>query len=54
MENRSPRATGPADGGLPEDVTGDGVLLAVRDGYDAVYGALPWGETFNRIWREHA
>jgi hypothetical protein len=43
---------------LPEDfsgdVTGDGVFLAVRDGYDAVYGALPRGETFNRIWREHA
>jgi len=36
------------------DVTGDGVFLAVRDGYDAVYGALPRGETFNRIWREHA
>jgi ubiquinone/menaquinone biosynthesis C-methylase UbiE len=36
------------------DVTGDGVFLAVKDGYDAVYDALPRGQTFCRLWREHA
>jgi SAM-dependent methyltransferase len=40
--------------GLSDDVTEDGVFLAVRDGYDAVYDALPRGETFNRIWRDNA
>lgn len=39
---------------LGDDVTDDGVFQAVRDGYDAVYDALPQGETFGRIWREHA
>ena len=37
-----------------DDVTDDGVFDAVRDGYEAVYAALPRGETFNRIWRVHA
>ena len=37
-----------------EDVTTDGVFHAVRDGYEAVYDALPSGETFNRIWRTNA
>ena len=41
--------TGPRD-----DVTDDGVFHAVRDGYEAVYDALPRGETFNRIWRTNA
>ena len=44
--------------GLPADlsgeVTGDGVFQVVLDGYDAVYDALPRGETFNRIWRDNA
>lgn len=35
-------------------ITDDGVFETVRDGYEAVYGALPHGPTFNRIWREHA
>lgn len=39
---------------LTDDVTDDGVFHAVRDGYEAVYDALPHGETFNRIWRDHA
>jgi ubiquinone/menaquinone biosynthesis C-methylase UbiE len=30
------------------------VFHAVRDGYEAVYDALPRGETFSRIWRQHA
>jgi ubiquinone/menaquinone biosynthesis C-methylase UbiE len=37
-----------------EDVTDDGVFHAVRDGYEAVYDALPNGATFNRIWRDTA
>jgi ubiquinone/menaquinone biosynthesis C-methylase UbiE len=36
------------------DVTQIGVFRAVLDGYDAVYGALPLGETFSRLWRAHA
>lgn len=44
----------PVPGDLSNDVTGDGVFHAVRDGYQAVYQALPRGEAFNRIWREHA
>jgi ubiquinone/menaquinone biosynthesis C-methylase UbiE len=37
-----------------DDVTEDGAFLAVQDGYEAVYEALPRGETFNRLWRAHA
>ena len=40
--------------GLDEGVTEDGVFQAVQQGYEAVYDALPQGETFNRIWREMA
>jgi SAM-dependent methyltransferase len=39
---------------LGDEVTPDGVFQAVREGYQAVYDALPRGETFNRIWRETA
>ena len=39
---------------LSDDVTADGVSRAVLEGYDAVYAALPRGETFNRLWRMHA
>lgn len=39
---------------MGEDVTDDGVFHAVRDGYEAVYDALPHSETFNRIWRANA
>jgi ubiquinone/menaquinone biosynthesis C-methylase UbiE len=46
--------TVPAGPGLGDDVSGDGVFHAVRDGYEAVYAALPHGATFNRIWRETA
>ena len=48
-----PAAPGPLDG-LSEDVTADGVFGAVLEGYDAVYDALPRGETFNRLWRLNA
>lgn len=48
-----PAAPGPLDG-LSEDVTADGVFRAVLEGYDAVYDALPRGETFNRLWRLNA
>ncbi len=48
-----PAAPG-ALGGLGEDVTADGVFRAVLEGYDAVYDALPHGETFNRLWRMNA
>jgi ubiquinone/menaquinone biosynthesis C-methylase UbiE len=41
--------------GVPsDDVTGNGVFRAVLEGYDAVYDALPRGETFNRLWRMNA
>lgn len=43
-----------APGGPSEDVTGDGVFRAVLEGYDAVYDALPRGETFIRLWRANA
>jgi ubiquinone/menaquinone biosynthesis C-methylase UbiE len=43
-----------APGELGDDVTEDGVFHAVRDGYEAVYDALPQGETFGRIWRNNA
>ena len=39
---------------ITNEVSDDGVFRAVRDGYEAVYGSLPHGETFNRIWRDHA
>lgn len=41
-------------GGLSEDVTADGVFRGVLDGYDAVYDALPRGQTFRRLWRANA
>jgi ubiquinone/menaquinone biosynthesis C-methylase UbiE len=48
-----PQETGlPA--GLSGDVTSHGVFQVVRDGYDAVYDALPRGETFSRLWRDNA
>jgi SAM-dependent methyltransferase len=45
---------GDATASLTGDVTDSGVFQAVLDGYDAVYDALPRGETFNRLWRENA
>jgi SAM-dependent methyltransferase len=36
------------------DVTGTGVFQVVLDGYDAIYDALPRGETFSRLWRTNA
>lgn len=39
---------------LREDVTDTGVFHAVLEGYDAMYDALPRGETFGRLWRAHA
>src|SRR4051812_4278272 len=39
---------------LGDDVTDTGVFETVRDGYDAVYDALPSSAVFARIWREHA
>jgi hypothetical protein len=48
----------PSAPGAPDapsgDVTGNGVFRAVLEGYDAVYDALPRGETFNRLWRMNA
>jgi SAM-dependent methyltransferase len=45
----------PAAPGAPsDDVMGNGVFRAVLEGYDAVYDALPRGETFNRLWRMNA
>ena len=38
---------------IADDVD-DGVFTAVRDGYDAVYGALPGSPTFQRLWRSNA
>jgi SAM-dependent methyltransferase len=46
------RAPGPP--GSTDAVTETGVLETVRDGYDAVYDALPRSDTFNRIWRTNA
>ncbi len=43
-----------AAGGLSEDVTADGVFRLVLEGYDAVYDALPRGQTFSRLWRMNA
>jgi SAM-dependent methyltransferase len=39
---------------LTSDVTDSGVFQVVLDGYDAIYDALPRGETFNRLWRANA
>ena len=39
---------------ISDGVTESGVFEAVRDGYDAVYDALPSGETFTRLWRTNA
>jgi len=36
------------------DGVSDGAFDLVRDGYEAVYDALPRSETFTRLWREHA
>jgi 2-polyprenyl-3-methyl-5-hydroxy-6-metoxy-1,4-benzoquinol methylase len=45
----------PAAPGAPgDDVVGNGVFRAVLEGYDAVYDALPRGDTFNRLWRMNA
>ena len=41
-------------GQLSDEVSEDGVFHAVRDGYEAVYDALPHGVTFGRIWRDKA
>jgi SAM-dependent methyltransferase len=49
----NPAPSGALDG-LSSDVTADGVFRVVLEGYDAVYDALPRGETFNRLWRVHA
>jgi ubiquinone/menaquinone biosynthesis C-methylase UbiE len=48
-----PQETG-LSAGVSGDVSGQGVSQVVRDGYDAVYHALPRGETFSRIWRDKA
>jgi SAM-dependent methyltransferase len=50
MRMSDPAASGPPD----DDVIGDGVFRAVHESYDAVYDALPRGETFNRLWRMSA
>lgn len=50
--NESTGAAGYSD--LTDDVTDSGVFQAVLDGYDAVYDALPRGQTFNRLWRINA
>ncbi len=39
---------------MTDDVTGTGVFQIVLDGYDAIYDALPTGQTFNRLWRANA
>ncbi|HZQ84563.1 MAG TPA: class I SAM-dependent methyltransferase [Acidimicrobiales bacterium] len=41
-------------GSLGDEVTQSGVFETVRDGYDAVYDALPSSEVFSRIWRDTA
>lgn len=40
--------------GIDGDITDAGVFQAVRDGYDAVYDALPKSQTFRDIWRSNA
>lgn len=49
-DHQSTQAAAP----LTDDVTGTGVFQIVLDGYDAIYDALPRGETFNRLWRTNA
>jgi len=49
-----PQAAVEVAASLREDVTDTGVFHAVLEGYDAMYDALPRGETFNRLWRTHA
>lgn len=44
----------PQPGQLSDGVSDDGVFHVVCEGYDAVYDALPQGETFGRIWRDNA
>jgi len=46
--------TGDEAPAVGDSVTDTGVFEAVRDGYDAVYDALPSSAVFGRIWREHA
>ena len=41
-------------GQLSDEVSDNGVFHAVRDGYEAVYDALPQAVTFGRIWRDNA
>lgn len=41
-------------GAVGDEVTEHGVFGAVLEGYDAVYEALPRGETFSRLWRTNA
>jgi ubiquinone/menaquinone biosynthesis C-methylase UbiE len=43
-----------APGAVGDEVTEYGVFGAVLEGYDAVYEALPRGETFGRLWRTNA
>lgn len=44
----------PANPVLSDDVTGDGVFRVVREGYDAMYAALPSAGTFSQLWRANA
>jgi SAM-dependent methyltransferase len=47
----------PGESERPEpiaDDASDGVFNIVRDGYEAVYDALPGSETFGPLWRENA
>jgi SAM-dependent methyltransferase len=44
----------PVPPGSADAVSDSGVLETVRDGYDAVYDALPRSDTFERIWRTNA
>jgi SAM-dependent methyltransferase len=51
VPDRSERQPEPRTSG---NETSDGVFDAVRDGYDAVYTALPASDTFNQLWRSKA
>jgi SAM-dependent methyltransferase len=48
----------PADPPQPVSAAGDqatdGVFDVVRDGYEAIYTALPRSDTFNTLWRSNA